>query len=317
MNTLFAKLGPRKTRVFSIAFALLIVAGVEIALRAVESRLSPNIEHVKSIPEIVEKLAASSPNSLMIIGNSLANDGVSADELRQSAVDNGYVIGNVAKLVPDTTTIWSWYCIQQNHIATQKDAPPTVLIAFGWDQLSDQSRILPTGLGAFFCSTEALIDLHNRRFLDSMIMGEFLLAKTSRLFAHREPIRNRVLSATVPNYRSITQQINRGQNLRPAQHTRQLTYSVLDSMVRSLQRNGSSVIVVAMPVLGNPYEIRSGLVGALSELNVPLLDYRNVVPISQDMFLDEMHLNSKGASILSKRLGKDLSPQIGSSGEGV
>jgi len=89
----------------------------------------------------------------------------------------------------------------------------------------------------------------------------------------------------------------------------------LDNLIASLEDKDSSLIVVAMPVRDNPYEVEPGLRDLLASRETPLLDYRNLDRINGSSFLDDMHLSSEGASILSANLAKDLSAILASSAE--
>ena len=142
--------------------------------------------------------------------------------------------------------------------------------------------------------------------MSSSETGEFITASALRTYAHRETVRNRVLSATVPHYQSMTQSINRQQRHSEDSTKLRFSYSVLDSLINSLRIHDSTLIVVAMPVRDNPYEVEHGLRKVLEDHNVPLLDYRNLGQINYGSFLDDMHLNPEGATVLSTRLAEDL-----------
>ena len=66
-----------------VALAILVC---ELLHRTVESTLSDNIAHLNGIPELGDKLDQTQPNSLSVIGNSLANSGF----------DLGFIISDAA-----------------------------------------------------------------------------------------------------------------------------------------------------------------------------------------------------------------------------
>jgi len=290
----------------TLLFVLLAVFVSDVLLRSMENMLSGNIAHVNEITELVEDYDSSSDNSLLFLGNSLTNNGVDLPLVNELLPANGIPVGDSTKLVPDATTIWSWSCVLKNHFFNNETSPGVVILGFGWDQLSDQSRILPTRLGAFFCSAADLPSINRHRSLSSAETGEFLTAGALRTYAHRETIRNRVLSTVVPHYQSMTQSINRQQRDVQSDSNQQFSYSVLSSLIDSLQTHDSRLIVVAMPVRDNPYEVDHRLREFLDDLEIPLFDYTNLGPINDGSFLDDMHLNPEGARILSTRLAKDL-----------
>ena len=57
----------------------------------------------------------------------------------------------------------------------------------------------------------------------------------------------------------MTQSINRQQRVRQETSIQHFSYGVLGSIVDSLRDNESELIVVAMPVRDNPYEVELGL----------------------------------------------------------
>ena len=307
MNKDQQQFGARGGDLRTLLLVILAILLSEVFLRSAENSLSGNIAHINEISSLVTDYRPEPGPSFVFLGNSLTNYGVDLPLLDQLIEERGVQIGDSTKLVPDSTTIWSWSCVIENQFFKNNIDPGTVILGFGWNQLSDQSRILPTRLGAFFCSAGDLWTIRKHTDLTSAEAGEFLTAKSLRTYAHRETVRNRVLSALVPNYQSTTQSINRRQRDRQDDAELEFTYSVLDSLIDSLEATNSRLVVVAMPVRDNPYTVDRALVQLLESRNVPLLDYTNLEQIAYGSFLDDMHLSPQGSAVLSTRLAKDLS----------
>lgn len=290
----------------TLLLVLLAVVASEVFLRSSEDMLSGNIAHINQIPRLVADFDSSSDTSFVFLGNSLTNHAIDLPLINEQLQANGVPLGDSIKLVPDATTIWSWNCVVDNQFMKNSVTPGVVVLGFGWNQLSDQSRILPTRLGAFFCSAGDLLTINRLKNLSSAEAGEFLTASALRTYAHRDTIRNRALSTVIPHYQSITQMMNSQQRDRQDSTEQLYSYTVLNSLIDNLANTNSKLIVVAMPVRDNPYNVEEGLLTALAKREVPLLDYTNLDQIDSNSFLDDMHLNSKGGAVLSTHLAKDL-----------
>lgn len=311
MDRISQPLRPRRGEFLTVVAVLATILFSDVALRAVEDRLSGNIAHINEIDELAADYKAGDPESILFMGNSLTNNGVNAEITRKLLNENGHAVTTMNKIVPDATTIWSWACIADNQFLNRDVLPATVVLGFGWNQLSDQSRILPTRLGAFFCSTGDLLSISEHKRLTSAEIGEFLTARTLRTYAHRETVRNRVLSLLVPHYQQMTQENNRRlRNAADSAGPQVFSYTVLQDLIADLSKQGTKLIIMAMPVRDLPYEIDAGLARLLREEQVPVLDYRHLNGIDEASFLDDMHLDPNGATVLTTRMAHDLANLI-------
>ncbi len=286
---------------------LVILLAAETLLRSVEGTLSGNVAHIVEIPELADNLNKSNKPGLLILGNSLTNDGIDASQLQSGLNMQGLADSTIEKIVPDGTTIWSWTCILRNRIYELKNKPDTVLIGFAWGQLADQSRLLPTSLGGFFCSYKDLIHITEQATMNSAQIGEFVTASTFRLFTHREAIRNKILSILIPHYMTSTQEINRRlRGTNSAASASDTTYRELSLTIEQLKSYGKDIVLMAMPVRNNPYSLDPELLNTVKNKDITLLDYRNLDFITDDLFTDEMHLTKAGSALLTARLVDDL-----------
>jgi hypothetical protein len=284
-----------------------IVSATEILLRTIENKLSGNIAHALEITELSEKFEQTDEPGLLFLGNSLSNNGIDATLLSSGLDAQGISFATVEKIVPDATTIWSWSCILRNRIYSLENKPDTVFMGFAWNQLADQSRLLPTRLGGFFCSYSDLLHITTQTNMSSAQIGEFLTASAFRLFTHREAIRNKVLDILIPHYITATQMINR--RLRTSngtENTPDLTYNELKLVIDQIQSMNKDIVLIAFPVRDNPYEIDPGLLTTVEHKGITLLDYRNLDLNTDNHYLDEMHLNTDGSAILTQRLVDDF-----------
>lgn len=302
-------LGSTETRVVCALLAL--IALMDVSLRLTDSRLSGNLAHVENIPAIIAEAGQPSRRSLLVLGNSLTNNGVAPDMVNARLSDVA-----VAKITPDATGVWDWQCLLDHQVIEPKGVQfDTVVIGFAWHLLSDQSRVDASRLGALYCK---LSDLGRARALglhNSGDIGEFLTAKLFRAYALRDTLRNRFFQISVPHYIEFTQATNSagaGAAEKPTAHSEQYTYETFAGMLQRLKSKGTRVIAVAMPVK-DAYEIDPELQSLTERGAVELIDLRKLPGIEPQHYLDGIHLNTTGQKILSRALAEDLAAELLSS----
>lgn len=296
---------------WGLVLAILLVAALDLTVRALETRLSGDIANTRSFPERVAELSAAPGEKVAAIGNSLIGDGLDKPVFLANWLKMNPGAGSAIKLVPDGSGIWDWHCIVHYELANASQGPDLVLIGFGWNQLSDQNGLSITRAFNGLCPATAMWGfsaLSGRIGVNDWL--EMAAVKTSKLYAHREPIRHRILQNVIPDYRRMTWQLNaRAGDVGDAEGTqgrRSTSYNALSSILEKLSGRGSRVVLVAMPVM-NPYEIDRGLCNVISDTPHRFLDMRYAVPSTHDLYRDSLHLNEAGARLFSERLAAELS----------
>jgi hypothetical protein len=138
---------------------------------------------------------------------------------------------------------------------------------------------------------------------------EYLLASSICLYAHREAIRNRLMDWIVPYYRESTAKI--GANAWTAQSEArgevqgEHSYRRLEGLLRLVRSKCGMVVLVAMPTRSK-YELKREIFQTIEKSNAVLMDLRVVSGLSEENFIDAVHLNSAGAELLSRELAKRL-----------
>jgi hypothetical protein len=285
---------------------ILVALGIvvsDVTLRVIETRLSGNLAHVAEIPSLVDAAAATRRPALLLLGNSLTNNGIAAEPLRAA-----HPLGPIAKLTPDGTNYWDWQCILEHQVLARADLQvDTLVLGYAWHLLSDQTQPDPSSLGALFCrATDALKP--NSIGLDSIgDVSEFLLAGSLRPYALRETLRNRGLALLIPDYARLTQLANVNQEAakQASGPKKQFTYAHFTALADKLRARGTTVVIIAMPVRGE-YDIDEELRALDARGLIVLLDYRATPGIDERVFKDEMHLGDQGQQILTRRLVGDL-----------
>ena len=312
-SRLGALLRSAETRV--VLALLAAIALVDVGLRLAEPRLSGNLAHVAEIPELIAAAGEPQRHSLLLLGNSLTNNGISPPVIQAALQDV-----TIAKVTPDGTGLWDWQCLLDHQVVERREVQfDTVVIGFGWHLLSDQTRNDPSRLGALYCRMSDLARAGAIGLETSGDIGEFMAANVLRTYALRDTLRNRFFQLLVPNYVQFTQANNAaraglaepvaGEHHAPVEAELEYTYHTLAGLVDRLKSKGTRVIVVAMPVQST-YEIDPDLRELEASSALTLIDLRKVAGLDSSHYRDQMHLNPTGERILSKVLAAELHMEL-------
>lgn len=306
---LSTRLGSTEARVVLALLAL--IALLDLSLRLVDSRLSGNVAHVESIPEIVAEAGQPERQSLLLLGNSLTNNGVAPQVVTRELPSVA-----LAKVTPDATGLWSWQCLLDHQVIDRPEVQfDTVVIGFAWNLLSDQTRANASRLGGLYCDLSDLGRAQEIGLRNSGDIGEFIAARLLRTYALRETLRNRLFQVAVPHYVEFTQANNANSPGTVASGTparQQFTYRTFTGLVNRLKAEGTRVIVVAMPVQ-KEYEVDPQLRELADRGVIEMIDLRGAAGIRAAHYLDGIHLNAAGQQILSRALAEDLAAELLSS----
>jgi hypothetical protein len=309
MRTNFSAL-MRLTEARVVLALLASIVLVDVSLRLTESQLSGNLAHVAAIPQIVADAGQPEHKSLLVLGNSLTNNGVAPQIVAQGLPELA-----VAKVTPDATGLWDWQCLLEHQVVQRPEVQfDTVVIGFAWHLLSDQTRSDASRLGALYCR---LTDLAAPRAIGLEShgdIGEFIAARVLRTYALRDTLRNRLFQVTVPNYIQFTQSGNGRAGLAEKPPSKsapeiQYTYQTFTGLVKRLRSEGTRVIAVAMPVQDG-YQLDAQLQSLTDRGTLEVIDLRDVEGLQDSHFLDGIHLNSAGQHILSRVLAEGLVDEL-------
>jgi hypothetical protein len=292
----------------TLALSILgLVLVVDLGLRVIDQRLSGNLAHIQQIPDIVRGAAATDKPALMVLGNSLTNNGVESAVIEASLPNFA-----VAKVTPDGSNFWDWQCILKHQVVGEGEgAFKTVVVGYAWHLLSDQTEPNASRLGGLFCRWSDLLQPSELGLSHSSDIGEFITARVLRVYALREILRNRFFKRVIPHYEQYTQAANRAAQAGAPQTADEMryTYGRVNLLAAQLKAEGTRLIVIAMPVQ-NDYPIDPELQELAQQGALTIYDYRSVEGINATSFEDAMHLNENGQAILSARLAAMLAADI-------
>ncbi len=306
--------GPTRYRNVTAALllALACVVGLDLFVRSAEARLSGDVANKQRFLEVMRQTSANPGQPLLAaVGSSLIDRGIDSVVLTAALTPAGDT-PLVVKLAPDNSTIWDWTCVVETHLISRTPPADRVIIGFAWDQLSDVAtlnlrrnfnNLCPPAKLAYFSQFSPSVETET--WLDVAAVT------TSKLFTHREPIRQKIFSRIIPHYEAETQQLNERNNARQtapvASNTAGATavhYRAAAALLGELGGVGTSAVLVAMPVQA-PYQIDRAICDILGP-NDLFLDLRTAVPPDPALYRDAIHLNDEGARRLSTVLAAQL-----------
>ncbi|MBL8269749.1 hypothetical protein [Steroidobacter sp.] len=279
-----------------------LIALLDLGLRLAEPRLSRNLAHIAAIPQIMAGGSQPDAHSMLLLGNSLINNGVAAPLIADALPGV-----SVAKVTPDATTLWDWQCLLDHQLIARDGVHfETVVIGFAWNVLSDQMRSDASRLGGSYCKWSDLKRANTVGLQGSGDIGEFLAASVLRTYALRDTLRNRFFQLGVPSYAQFTRADNTAATVSTERSEEpSYSYRTLSGLVERLTDYGTRVILVAMPVQSR-YDIDSQLLSLIDTSSLTLIDLRNVAGLDASHYLDEMHLNDVGQQMVSEALAEQL-----------
>jgi hypothetical protein len=308
------ELRPRRTAFLGIVVAILTgVVLLEIGFRTVETRLSGNLAHIATLPEVLAVLdrGGEEPAGLdvVVLGNSLMKNGIAADVLEAGLTSQGSDTALVLKVTPDATYSWDWWCLARSQvIARPAAAPDELIIGFAWGLLSDQRLPTPSRLGAYFCAWDDLGPLMGLGMTDPGEVTEFALGRVSRLYANRQDVGSGVLSRVIPAYREVAGRINvtAPPDLGEGDGVEQeYSFRVLRSLLSTAVQQGVGVTLVAMPTTRR-YALPAGLEEVARSGGARFIDMRAVPGLTPELYLDSIHLGPEGAALFTRQLASEL-----------
>jgi hypothetical protein len=303
----------RKGFAITLGLILLLLLALEAGFRAVEGRVSGNLAHLREIPQIVANLggrdSVDGELGVIVMGNSLINNGVDAHLFQRVLADRIGRRVDVAKLTPDASYSWDWWCIGRTlgERASQGGADALV-IGFAWGLITDYRRPTAERLGAYFCDWDALPELMRLGMDDPGEVSRFALGQLSRLYANRGDIGNGVLRQVVPNFTAVATRVNvdrPGDAPASADVVGAGGFRVLTDLLEGLGDAGVAVTVVAMPTQAG-YVLPDGLTEVLDANGSQLLDMRFTPGLKSRMYVDPIHLGPEGAEIFTRTLAQEL-----------
>jgi hypothetical protein len=308
------------SEVKAILMTLLILGLADIGLRLAEAKLSIDVRHIRSFPEITRKLSHEPAPRVVFLGNSLTRHGVDPRVWESAMKELHAPVGSVAKLVPDDTTMPDWYYVALNNLIRPGNQPELLIIGFSLDQLTDE-RIEASRLGAYFCDLGNVRELFAKDLKGFVPKVDFMVGRWCRLYGVRDEIQARVGDKFIPGYQEGGRQLNEIQRREPPKADRiaggrAKSYELLDRALNLWRARGIEVVLVAMPIPSR-YEIDPAVMQKAQAAGVRLIDARNLAPLTREDFPDGYHMGPRAAEIYTRFLATNLADALREKARGV
>lgn len=289
------KPGTERKVVLAILFFLILL---EVVVRLGEGSLSKDIAHFAELPAAASRMAAvESEPTLLIVGNSLAREGIDAELVREKHP-------NVEFFYPDGSSVSEWEWGLKRYFFEKGAFPDRIWVVTGRSHLIDAS-VAPEKLGAYlvgksdFWEAFAKMQGHEEKL-------RFVIGKASHLFANRNRIRPLIGYRFFPGFEKAWPKLAVAglENQYRETSNGTLVPKSLGSLARLLDISkevGSEVTVVAIPML-NSYEIPDAIQGLLKEREIRMIDLSHLEGIDATFFPDDYHLSPEGAVLATRAL---------------
>jgi len=305
---------------WSTVLVLLVLAMLEIFSRAVLVGSSKDLRRFREYPAVARALGAAPARRVALIGNSATDRGVDPALLSRELTARVGTGVEARKLVADASRINDWYYILNRFFWQPGVAADLYVVTFYEDDLEDGNRIEIGRLAQFFTTAR---DWPSVFALDLPTVGDrldFVMSSAWMTFAVRSRIRERVLEAAVPHYKTFVAATNDA-NIRhlkrraPAAAPRVHSYGALERLLGAAAAHGSRIVFVAYPTApvpdSEPYVVDPATVARVTGAGMQLLDMRGRVPdIQPRHYEDDVHLNPEGAALYTRRLAEALAPRL-------
>ncbi len=307
------KRGTERYAVFMVVGLFLLL---ELSIRIGGEFLSKDIAHLRSFPNIAQKMADFNPDNgirVLFLGNSLTRHGVDQNAFAETIKEEGGGAVQSVKMNPDNTDLSDWFYAYRTYFAKPGIKPDVLIIGFEGVHLRDAPSRHPDRLAQYYCTWSDWPDLCKfdlKTFEDRVY---FVLCKYSAAFGNRDRIQKRVLDKLIPDYRAGMDELNsrRNKSKKKEKKKKPQSFEKLQKLIAMADVQGTKIILAAMPV-PEAYEFDANFLEVIENSSAVLVDCRTVPGITLPMFFDGLHMDEQAAKLYSSELARKISPVLNS-----
>jgi hypothetical protein len=279
----------------------LICAGLEVSSPRILARLSRIQRRISGETALAMHLSPTDDGhpTILIAGNSLLNEGVQIDALRND-VANDYA---VSRLVIEQTHYLDWY-FGLRRLLEEGSHPSVIILTIDPAQLASTFT-----LGESFARRQ--MSLHDLPLvvretrLDRTTASTYFFAHFSNWLGDKGFIRQAVMILLVPHFRELAGRIaDHGAHITERDRLVGAAQQRLPELAALAQSHGVQIIILFPPALKENYSLDIQQVGA--SVNVPVWVPSVPGEFSRDLYMDGYHLNPQGAQIFTERLAAQI-----------
>lgn len=280
---------------------LIALLGLEAAARVFEARLSKDVAHLRSLPMEAARLrdAPAARLKVLILGNSLAREGLDREQLRlglEAKLGRPVVL---AAMHPDGSRIEEWHYGYRRYFDQVGARPDLVLLCTGRAHLLDGLRDLDA-VAAFHVSWRDLPDFVREQNLGVEAICQVAAARVSCLFAHRRRVQPLLFYHWMPRYEptvNLIQSVGQGAARRSAAPAE--TARAFLGMLQTCRAAGTRVALLPVP-LPEAYELPAAVAEAAQAGGATVVGPPPRLPAER--FPDGYHLDAEGARMWTSAL---------------
>lgn len=289
------------TELRAVVALVIALLGLEVAARVFESQLSKDVAHLRSLPAEAELLRAAPAErfKVLILGNSLAREGLDRERLRLGLEAKLGRPVAVAAMHPDGSRIEEWHYGYRRYFDQVGARPDLVLLCTGRAHLLDGLRDLDA-VAAFHVSWRDLPGFVREQKLGVEAVCQVAAARLSRLFAHRRRVQPLLFYHWMPRYEPTVNLIQAaGQGAARRSAAPEETARALLGLLQTCRAGGTRVALLPVP-LPEAYELPTAVAGAAQTGGALVLG--PPPPLPAERFPDGYHLDAEGAEVWTSTL---------------
>jgi len=290
----------------------MVAAGLllgEIAMQAVQNRLSIDVGHLRSFRSQADELISAAEHpQVLFLGNSMTRHGIAPDVFEEEFSACTGVHPAVIKINPDNTALADWFYAYRNYFYKLEQAPDVVVLGFEGGHLRDRPTLHPGRLAQYYCQPDDWPELCRYDLKTFEERVSYRICSVSAMCSNRDRLQRRILDMLIPEYRDGSQQLNQRQTHLAEQKLPAPTYHRLQEFLEMVHSQHVTLVLVAMPIAA-PYELDPELMQVIAKNRVRLLDCRNLPGIVPEMFPDGVHMTTHASLIYSRYLADQLSQE--------
>ena len=264
------------------------------------ARAAHDTLNIRSLARAADAMHAHGGYKVLVLGNSLAHDGVRADGVRAGLEKAGRSDPAVFLATPSGSTAMHWdYALQRYFLRPGLVPDEVFLCGHPWhftDQPDETAR-----LRAFYVA-----DADFERALGDMRGWDekagFVLARASALWGVNTGLKVRLLDLVIPHYEEMETQLQRMRWDYAASSAAVTSCTHLVSVLDELHARHIRAHLVAMPTIRQPAQVSAAVLQTGAAHGAEVIDLTTMAGLDAGCYTDGFHLNDKGAALFSQQL---------------
>jgi hypothetical protein len=291
-----------------IAMVFIVIGMLEVLQLRDPRRRGIEGALMRHFPVVADELKIQSGTHVILLGNSLTQNGYDMPLLRSLLVRQGDGNLHVEKVALTGSSPIEWYHLLANCFVSRGKSPDVIVINMSPTGIADA---VPAGYRIGWLANETTWHDVPEVLLDDLddieVDGQYLQARVSPLYADRWDIRVGILWRVDHDLWDGMRWVNAGQSMGsgPSGQARAATSSLLKRMLELSKSQHIKVILVAMPAREG-YVVDPTVQNLLKKYGADFLDCRMNPRLRSKDFEDGWHLNPQGATLFTTYMAGKL-----------